>query len=150
MLALTACGFRLAGTAQLPESLSSIYLVTTDMTEPQRARLVKRLEQAGSQISDSAVGDASILAVRLKAPADRTLVTSASTGKRVRRLSRELDYRLTTSEGEVLIEANTLSQQQDLTINEDSLHASNQERDEAIEDLEQALYNQLIYRLQRF
>ena len=120
------------------------------MTEPQRARLVKRLEQAGSQVSDSAAGDASILAVRLKTPADRTLVTSASTGKRVRRLSRELDYRLTTSEGEVLIEANTLSQQQDLTINEDSLHASNQERDEAIEDLEQALYNQLIYRLQRF
>ena len=149
VLALAACGFRLAGTAQLAPSLESIHLDAGEMTDSQRTRLVKRLEQAGARIIPAPDAGAPRLAVRLKTIPDRTMVNSASTGKTVRRLARALDYRVIAASGEVLVENTTLTQQQDITLDEDNLLASNQERDDLIRDLELGLYNQLVRRLQR-
>jgi len=148
-LSLAACGFRLAGTAQLPPSMESIRLLATDFNSAQQAQLVRRLEQAGARVSDAETDAAARLAVRLRAIPDRDLVSSASSGRNVRRITRELDYRVTSAAGFVLAESTTLSQSRDFTANEDSLHASNREREEVIKDLEQALFNQLVYQLQR-
>ena len=51
--------------------------------------------------------------------------------------------------GEILVENTTLKQSEEFTLNEDSLHASNREREEVIVDIELALFNQLVYQLQR-
>ena len=129
--------------------MESIRLLTTDFTNAQQAQLVRRLEQAGARVSDDKTGDGALLAVRLRAVSDRTVVNSASSGQTVRRITRELDYRVTTAAGFVLAESATLSQSRDFTGNQDSLHASTREREEVIEGLEDALFNQLVYRLQR-
>ena len=92
---------------------------------------------------------ANILSVRLRKLPDSAQVNIASTGKRVLRLSRAIDYQLTTTSGDPLIATTTLSTSRDFTVDEDSLHASNREREEVIENLVQALFTQLVYRLQR-
>ena len=149
MLLLSACGFRLAGTAQLPPSMQTIQLQTTDFGNNQQVRLVRRLEQAGASVSDVATDDAAVLAVRLRKLPERSLASSASSGKTVRRLTRELDYQVMSATGEILVENTTLKQSEEFTLNEDSLHASNREREEVIVDIELALFNQLVYQLQR-
>ena len=149
VLSLAACGFRLAGTAKLPPSMQSIHLQATDFSNTQRARLVKSLEQAGARISDVATDDSTLLAVRLRVVPDRNLAISAASGKTVRRLTRELDYRVTTGVGYILVETTTLSQSEDFTLDQDNLLASERELEESIEGLETALFNQMIFRLQR-
>lgn len=130
--------------------MQSIHLLTTDLNNAQQAGLVRVLEQAGARVSDTQTGAATLLAVRLRAIPDRNVARSANTGRNVLLITRELDYRVTSAAGSLLVESTTLSQSQDFTSNEDSLHASNREREEVIKDLEQALFNQLVYRLQRF
>ena len=146
---LTACGFRLAGTAAVPKSISSIYLVTHNFSDSQRAILLKQLELAGARIIDSAGDGSNRLTVRLRTIPDRTLVESASSGKTVERIARRIDYSLSDAHGETLIESTSLSQQRDITLDDDNLHSSNRERREVIDDLELALFGQLIRRLQR-
>ena len=149
VLFVSACGFRLAGTAQLSPEIRSIHLVTADLNGVQRAQLIDHLERAGAAMSTAEGNHANILSVRLRKLPDSAQVNIASTGKRVLRLSRAIDYQLTTTSGDPLIATTTLSTSRDFTVDEDSLHASNREREEVIENLVQALFTQLVYRLQR-
>lgn len=148
-LTLAACGFRLAGTADLPQSMSSIYLVTNNFSDSQRNSLVQKLEQAGASVSSRESSDATRLTVNLRKVKDLTLVNSASTGETVERITRQLEYRVQANNGEALVETTELTQQRDITLNDDNLHSSRQERRDAIADLEAALFNQLLRRLER-
>ena len=143
---LAACGFRLAQTAAVSKSISSIHLVTQNFTDSQRARLVDRLQNAGAILAN---GASNRLTVSLQKIPDRTLVNSAESGKSVERLTRQLRYSIRTADGEVLVEPTTLVQRRDITLDDDNLHSSNRERREIIEDLEVALFNQLVHSLQR-
>ena len=94
-------------------------------------------------------GTATHLTVSLKAIPDRVLVNSAQTGKTVERLARSLEYSVKSAAGEVLVELTALEQQRDITLDDDNLHSSNRERNDVLDDLEVALFNQLVLRLQR-
>lgn len=80
-IVLVACGFRLAGTADLPESLASIRLITNDFSKRQRDALGARLVQAGAVVTSQEDTDAVLLSVTFKVISDRRLVASASNGK---------------------------------------------------------------------
>ena len=149
VLALSACGFRLAGTTSLPRELGNIYLVTNDFSERQRNALRQQLSQTGARITAQPAEGAVQLSVTLKVVPDRRLVSSASTGKSVDRLVRELSFILKDADGNLLAPARTLTQQQDFAIDDDNLLASTQQRNDVIEDLEKALYRQLIRQLER-
>lgn len=148
-LCLAGCGFKLAGTTSLSQSLNSIYLVTTNLNEPQHEALTARLESAGTTVSTQADSGAPRLAVSFKVIPDRTLVSGASTGKTVARLARRLDYSLKSADGKMLVEPKTLVQQKNIVLDDDNLLASTQEKADVIKDLEQALINQLIHQLKR-
>lgn len=148
-LALSGCGFKLAGTTSLPSELSQIYLVTSDFSERQRKALSQRLGQAGARVSSQPAAQAAQLRVSLKALPDRRLVTSASNGKIVERLARSLNFSLQGADGNPLMSAKTLSQQKDIVLDDDNLLSSAVERNSVIEDLEAALFNQLIHQLKR-
>ncbi len=149
LLCLTACGYRLAGTVELPPQLATINLVTNDFREIQRKALVRTLQSAGASLVEQSNADAIRLTVTLDSPADRQLATSASSGTVVRRITRNLTYALHSADGKVVSPAQTLSQQVDISLNADSLLASNQERDNAVVNLEQALYRRLVLQLTR-
>jgi leucyl-tRNA synthetase len=148
-LALSSCGFRLAGTANLPPALSRIHLVTIDFNEQQRDALSRRLQQAGAEVVAQPAVDAVELRVILRTLPDRRVVTSASDGKAVQRLARGLDYSLKDSDGNLLAPAKTLNQQRDFLFDQDNLLSADEERRNVLRDLESALFNQLMRQLER-
>lgn len=146
---LGGCGFRLAGTEALPQSISALRVVTRDFSEAQAKALKNRLRRAGARLITVA-GEAGVeLDVRLLAPADRNLVYSASNGKTVQRITRSLSYSLRGATGEVLVANRILTQQSEIVLDDDNLLASDQEKANVVSDLHSALYNQLIRQLSR-
>ena len=143
------CGFRLAGTAALPPSLTSIQLETLDFDNRQRDALLRRLQRAGAGVSIEPSADRPRLSVRLVAPRDQRLVNSASSGKTVDRLSRGLEYRLWDADGQLLAGPRKLTAGKDLRLDDDNLLSSSDERRSVIEELESNLYDQLVRQLQR-
>lgn len=146
--AVYGCGFRLAGTAQLPASLVRIYLETRDFDDQQRNALLHRLERAGANVSLDPASGHSRLSVRLLTPPDLRLVTSASSGKTVDRLSRGLEYSLWDADGELLTGPRSLTVEKDFTLDDDNLLSSTDERLSVIAGLEEDLYDGLVRQLQ--
>lgn len=148
-LALTSCGFRLAGRSVIPPQLSQIHLVTSDFSERQRNALSQRLKRAGAEVSDQPQTQSVQLRVRLKVLPDRRLVTSASNGRTVESLVRSLIYSLRGVDGQMLLPAKTLTQQKNIVFDDDNLLSSSAEKRSVVEDLEAALFNQLVHQLNR-
>ena len=148
-IGLAACGFRLAGTLNLPQNLSSIVLVDSNLDQRQQDALRRRLARAGAELKNLDDPAAVRLKISLKAAPDRRLVSSARSGKSVQRLTRSLDFSLSSAAGEVLVPTRTLTQQNDIVLDDDNLLASGRERASVLEDLEQALFGQLIRQLNR-
>jgi LPS-assembly lipoprotein len=148
-IGLVACGFRLAGTAELPEELSTIHLVTRNLNKQQQDEIRGRLTRAGATVVDQATADAVLLSVSFKVLPDRRLASGGSSGKIVDRVSRSLNFSLKSPDGEVIAPIKTLLQQKNIELDENKLLASNREKENVIKDLEQALFKQLINQLQR-
>jgi LPS-assembly lipoprotein len=146
---LSACGYRLAGTADLPPELSSIYLVTSDISESQSRALQRRLENAGATVVSQLDQQSVQLNVSLKAEPDRQLATSARDGAIVRRITRGLTFSVKAADGQTIAETQTLRQQNDVYLNDDSLLASDREQETVTRELEQSLFDQLIRQLVR-
>jgi outer membrane lipopolysaccharide assembly protein LptE/RlpB len=148
-IGLVACGFRLAGTADLSEELSTIHLVTRNLSKQQQDEIRGRLTRAGATVVDQTTADAVLLTVSFKVLPDRRLASGGSSGKIVDRVSRSLNFSLKSPEGEVIVPAKTLLQQRNIELDENNLLASDREKENVIKDLEQALFKQLINQLQR-
>jgi outer membrane lipopolysaccharide assembly protein LptE/RlpB len=148
-IGLAACGFRLAGTAELPQELSTIHLVTKNFSQQQQDELRGRLTRADAKVVDQATEDAVLLAVTFKVLPDRRVVSGGQSGKIVDRVARSLDFSLKSSTGEVIAAVKTLRQQKDIELDENNLLASKLEKTNVIKELEQALFKQLIIQLQR-
>ena len=146
---LVACGFRLAGTSNLPQNLSSMVLVDRGLDQRQQDALRRQLTRAGADLKNRDNTDAVRLNILFKALPDRRLVSSARDGKSVERLARSLDFSLVSASGEVLVPTRTLTQQNDIVLDDDNLLSSVRERASVLEDLERGLFEQLIRQLNR-
>ena len=148
-LFLSACGFRLAGTTELPPQLASIHLVTDNFSAIQARELRRSLTTAGATLVDATNPEALRLRVSLRAEPDRQLVSSASSGAIVERISRSLTFDVKTADGELVSAGQTLRQQKDVNLDDDNLLSSNREKQAAILELEKSLYQQLVRQLTR-
>lgn len=148
-LALAACGFRLAGTTELADSIDLIRLETVDFSERQHRALRARLEWAGAVLADEADTGAALLRVTFLDTPAQDLVAGGTTGKTIERVTRSLRFSLAGGDGEPLIEAKTLTRQRDFARDEDNLLASNEERANLLLELENSLFDQLIFQLGR-
>ncbi len=146
---LGGCGFRLAGTDSLPESISTLRLVTQDFGEARAGALRDRLRRAGATLVSADDESGVVLSVSWLAPPDRNLVSSASNGKTVQRITRGLRFSLRDTAGVTLVADKTLTRQTDIRLDDDNLLASNQERADVAGDLQRALFDQLIRQLNR-
>jgi LPS-assembly lipoprotein len=148
-LCMSACGYRLAGTAELPPQMQSIYLLTSNFSAAQERELRRSLTAAGATLVEQADAGSVRLAVSMNALPDRQLVSSASSGATVNRISRSLDFNVKSAAGELLAAAQTLRQQKDIALDDDNLLASNRERENIVLELEQSLFQQLVRQLTR-
>lgn len=146
-VSLAACGFRLAGTSELPAELSTIRLVTSNFDKQQQDELSGRLTRAGANVVSEPTEDAVVLSVNLNVIPDRRLASAGSSGRFVVRIARSLDYNLKSADGEVMVPSKTLRRQNDSELDDDSLLASNREKENVSKDLEQALFEQLVNQL---
>lgn len=146
---LTACGFKLAGTADLPQDLSAIYLSAEGLSKSQQVELRRQLTRAGAEFVNRNDEGAVTLKVSLEAPGDLRLATSASNGKAVERLTRRLDYSLKSADGSLIAPAKTLQREKDFELDDDSLLSSHQDKRRVVRDLEKSLFDQMIRQLIR-
>ena len=148
-LALAACGFRLAGTTELADSLDLIRLETENFSERQQRALRARLEWAGAVLAGEAETGAAVLRVSLLEVPPQDLVAGGSSGKTIERITRSLRFTVVGSDGEALIAGKTLTRQEDFTRDDGNLLASNEERANLVLELEKSLFEQLIFQLGR-
>ena len=66
-IGLAACGFRLAGTSNLPQNLSSMVLVDSGLNQQQQDALRRQLTRAGAELKNRDDPDAVRLKISLKA-----------------------------------------------------------------------------------
>ena len=146
---LAACGFRLAGSANLPQNISSIHLSTSGFDAQQQDALRVQLRRAGAELVNQDDLNAVMLMASFKALPDRRLVSSARDGKKVERLTLSLEFSLKSASGEILVPTRTLVHQKNIVLDDDNLLASGREKANVVKDLEQALFEQLIRQLNR-
>lgn len=144
---LTACGFRLAGSGSLPQSLSSIRLQTVNFNDQQRGALVKSLKRAGARVGGDSNDTAALLNISIKVIPERTLASSANSGGTLVQIARELSYSLKSASGDVLMKRQVLLRRKDIQLDSDRLLSSVAEQESAAQNLEQALFDQLIQQL---
>ena len=149
MLSLSGCGFRLAGSESLPPELGRIQLLADNLDRRQRAGLRDRLQRAGAEVREEPFEGAVRLGVSLEAPSDQRIVASSSR-KTVQRVTRRLKYSLSAADGKPLAAPRTLTQQRDVTVDDDNLLSASGERQSVVEELERSLFDQLLRQLARF
>lgn len=147
VLLLSACGFRLAGGGQLSPEMSPLQLDTRGFDADQLRDLQRRLRQAGAQLVEQSTAATHRLQLRLESPPDTRLVSGAGS-RSVQRVERRLAFRLWRPGGDASDEK-VLVQRRELSADDDDLPSTDEQRDAAVAELEQALYNLLINQLVR-
>ena len=143
---LAGCGFRLAGTAELPASLSIINLTTSGFNTEQRQQLERRLQQAGARIGTET--SAPTLSVTLAQLGDNLLFETGD-NQQTRRLVQQLTYRIRAADNSLLQAESRLRQESDLEIDLLNIVANDRERSELQQQMLDQLVSRMIYQLQR-
>ena len=148
LVLLSGCGFRLAGTADLPESLVSLNLVDAGFSREQRQILVTRLQKAGASLGTPGNESNPTLSVSLSGPTETALFETGNR-EQTKRLSMQLSYRIRSASGGMLQDNRTLTQESDLEIDLFNIVASEREKEEVAEQMLEQLISRMIYQLQR-
>ncbi len=144
---LTACGFHLRDSTELPLPLITILLLVEDLDSRQIIELERQLIQAGASLKDVQAGDAVHLTVTIRVLPDRSVVNTAGQGKSIIRIFRQLSYSLSTAAGELLVDQTTILRQLDIALDSNELAAVEYEKQSAGVLLDQELFRQLILQL---
>ncbi len=104
VLMLTACGWRLRGSIQLPENMQNINLILLQQDYEFEQRLQKALQSAGAKlVKGRETADVSITVIGLKR--DRKSIAVDSQGRSVnKQIVHSLTYNLQNSVGDMLAE----------------------------------------------
>ena len=144
---LAACGFHLRGQASLPAEIKSIYLLTEALDNKQAKLLRRKLQNAGASIQKSQGSEQVQLLVSIHAANVRNLVDAAGVGKTIVRIIRQLEYKLSTAGGEVVIKSATLEQRLDVELDDNNLLDKDERVRRGNESIDDALIGQLIFGL---
>lgn len=149
LLSLQACGFQLRGYSALPDHLTNLRLVADKLSTTQQRDLKSRLERAGASLRYDDEQRPAVLSIGLETLPERKLADSAGSNQTILRLSRQLSYSLTDAEGERLVDNQRLLQRQDLELDDNNLLSSEGEKQRALDNLDDALFNSLMIQLRR-
>jgi LPS-assembly lipoprotein len=149
LVLLQACGFQLRGLASLPDHLSNLQLLTGNLTTNQQRTLSQRLEKAGATLHHDDAENVLKLRVSIKSLPERKLADSAGSGQNIVRLSRRLSFSLIEASGNRLASNKTIEQNIDLELDEANLLGTEGEKQQALDNLDTALFNSLMIQLRR-
>jgi LPS-assembly lipoprotein len=146
-LLLSACGFQLRESAQLPPEMNHTQLLIGDEYSQLARRVRIHLEQAGVKI----VNQGSATAI-LEIPKNEVLTEVLSIGDNARvreyRITHTVQFRLTDPQGKDIVPLQTIRQSRDISFDEQQILAVSREQEYVKEDLANTLSRLLISRLE--
>jgi len=144
---LSACGFQLRGSVELPPVLSVTMLQSNDPWEGTAAALRIELESAGAKITTQA--DEATAVLKLFGERSQRRVLSVGSGGKASEyeLFEEVSFTLHDSEGHELLKKQTLRMIRDLVFDENQLLGKVSEADELREQMRRSLARQIITRI---
>ncbi|TCK17536.1 LPS-assembly lipoprotein [Thiogranum longum] len=147
LVQLSACGFQLRGSVELPPVLKSTLLQAKDPWEGVAAALRVELESSGSRITTNA--DEATAILRLENERSQRRVLSVGRGGKASEyeLFEEVTFSLQDNKGQVLLEPQTLRLTRDLVFDENQLLGKVSEIDELRKQMRRSLARQIITRI---
>jgi LPS-assembly lipoprotein len=146
-LLLSACGFQLRETAQLPPEMQNTQLLIDDEYSQLGRRVRILLEQAGVTLVNQDTATAI-----LEIPKNEVLTEVLSIGDNARvreyRVTHTVQFRLMDPQGQELVPLQTIRQSRDISFDEQQILAVSREQEYVREDLANTLSRLLISRLE--
>ncbi|MDZ4728732.1 MAG: LPS assembly lipoprotein LptE [Xanthomonadales bacterium] len=146
-LLLSACGFQLRETAQLPLEMQNTQLLIGDEYSQLARRVRIDLEQAGVKI----VNQDSATAI-LEIPKNEVLTEVLSIGDNARvreyRITHTVQFRLTDMQGKDIVPLQTIRQSREISFDEQQILAVSREQEYVKDDLANTLSRLLLSRLE--
>lgn len=146
-LLLSACGFQLRETAQLPSEMENTQLLIGDEYSQLARRVRLHLEQAGVKIVNQ---DRATAILEIPKSEVLTEVLSIGDNARVReyRITHTVQFRLTDMQGKDIIPMQTIRQSREISFDEQQILAVSREQEYVKDDLANTLSRLLISRLE--
>lgn len=145
ILVLSACGFRLRGTVQLPPGIASIHLAAPEGAL--RRDLSVSLGQAGIRLLPSATGADAVLAIDRLRQTRRILSVSGSGRVLEYQLRLQLDVTLTTVRGRVLLPRETLTMERDYRFDDNAVLGKTTEEGVLWQEMQRDMAQTILRRL---
>lgn len=121
LLMLSACGFKLRGSIELPPILQDTYIESEDPFTGMARSLRLELELAGANILEDREAATAVLVVHRERSENRVLSVGSSGRATEYELYDEVSFSLRDPEGKVLVKQQTLSLTRDLVFDENAL-----------------------------
>ena len=125
---LCACGFRLQGVDEFPESLAKTYIDTPDRYTLFYRKLQAELEHGGVEIVDSPVRATSVIRIERDESGQRVLTVDGRNVPTEYDVFYNVEYSV-WSNGEQALETQRLEQEQSYTYDETTVLGKNRERE---------------------
>lgn len=149
LMALQACGFQLRGLGSLPDNLSNLRLLADNFSTSQQRTLSQQLQKAGATLRYDDEANPVTLRVAFKSLPERKVADSAGSGQSIVRLSRQLSFSVTDASGNRLADNKVIEQKIDLELDDSNLLGTEGEKQQALDNLDAALFNSLMIQLRR-
>lgn len=144
---LSACGFQLRDSADLPPEMARTYMVIDGQYSPLARRLRVLLEQSGAEL----VQPDDALAI-LEVPVNNVVTNVLTIGDNARvreyRIIHTVQFRLLDSAGTELIPRQTLRQTREISFDEQEILGSSREQEYLKQDLANSLARLIMRRLE--
>jgi len=147
LVLLSACGFQLRGSVELPPVLSVTMLQSNDPWEGVAAALRIELESAGAEITTRADDATAVLKLTGERSQRRVLSVGSAGRASEYELFEEIRFSLQDSDGGVLLKKQTLNMTRDLVFDENQLLGKVSEAEVLREQMRRALARQIITRI---
>lgn len=146
-LLLSACGFQLRDSADLPPEMASTHLAIDN----EYSDLARRLEILLTQNGVSLVGPAEATAI-LEVPVNRVVTDVLTIGDNARvreyRVSHTVEFRLLDSQGSELLSRQTLRQTREISFDEQEILGASREQEYLQKDLANLMARLIVQRLE--
>lgn len=146
---MTACGFQLRGTSNLPTELTQLRLINDGLDVDQMRLLSEMLVKSGATLENNDANDPVQLKVKITSLPERILTDSVSTGKTIVQISKRLSYSVKKPADATPSQVRVIERQINIEQDSNNLLGTGSEKDTAERALEQTLFSQLIFQLKR-
>ncbi len=147
-LVLSACGFHLRGSVELPESLNSVALTGTDRNSELGLGIRDAFNRSGSRVEDSPAQARSVLVI-LEDKTERRVLSVDGLGRAsAYTLNYTLSFRLDTADGKPWIPRQSITLQRQYRFNPDTILAKGDQELRFYNEMRRDAIDQMMRRLQ--